>query len=38
MNGTKFQECDGTLINEFSIKFDNHEYVSAGSLVFSNFH
>ena len=30
---TEFQECDGTFINEFSIEFDNHECVCAGSLA-----
>ena len=35
---TEFQECDGTLINEFGIEFDNREDVCAGSLAFSNFH
>ena len=24
---TEFQECGGTFITEFSIEFDNHEYV-----------
>ena len=37
---TEFQECHvgETFFNEFSIEFDNHEYVCAGSLAFSNFH
>ena len=30
---TEFQECDGTFINEFSLEFDNHEYVCPGSLA-----